>query len=152
MESLRVDRAMEMLRDEYVAHIAVTTEDGPYVTPISFVFTGDDIVFRTRPGTRLAALVDDPRACIEVSTYDAQTGSWECVIVRGRARRFRDEASVQRAMSALLEKYRPVLGATLAPGGTVPLGDEVVVAVSVDEITGRTSGSFFGVRTRPGRF
>jgi nitroimidazol reductase NimA-like FMN-containing flavoprotein (pyridoxamine 5'-phosphate oxidase superfamily) len=152
MESLRVDRAMEMLRDEFVAHIAVTTEDGPYVSPISFVFTGDDIVFRTRPGARLAALVSDPRTCVEVSTYDPQSGAWECVIVRGRARRFRDESSVQRAMSALLEKYRPVLGSALSPSGTVPLGDEVIVAVSVDEISGRTSGSFFGVRTRPGRF
>ena len=142
---------MELLRDEYVAHIAVIADDGPYVTPISFVFTGEDIVFRTRPGARLTALLSDPRACVEISRYDPRTGAWECVIVRGHARRYSDERSVQHATAALLQKYRSVLGSLLTPSGTVALGDEVVVAISVEEITGRTSGSFFGARTRPGR-
>lgn len=142
---------MDLLREELVAHIGVATADGPYVTPVSFVYSGEDIAFRTRPGTRLSALTADPRVCVEVSRYDRETGAWESVVVRGHARRITDDQRIQQVIAAILGKYRQAFGSLLAPGAALPLGDEAVVVVGVEEITGRSSGSFFGPRTRPGR-
>lgn len=141
---------MQLLRDEPVAHIAVTTDEGPYVTPISFVYSGQDIAFRTRSGARLEAIRLDARVCIEVSRYEP-SGAWKSVIVRGRAREVEDAQLIQDVMSAILRKYRDAFGNLLSNAGSVPLGDEAVVAVDIDDLTGRSSGSLFGLQTRPGR-
>ena len=151
VESISVDRAVQILREEFVAHVGVVTGDGPYVTPISYVYSGNDIAFRTRAGSRLDAMRADPRVCLEVSRYEPSSGAWESVIVRGLAREVDDPQRVQDIVSAILRKYREAFAELLGRGGAVPMGDEVVVSVAVDEITGRSSGRAFGIRTRPGR-
>jgi hypothetical protein len=52
----------------------------------------------------------------------------------------------------LLEKYAAVLGSPLGTGGLQPMASfPHVLEVSIDEITGMTSGRGFSFRTRPGR-
>ena len=74
------------------------------------------------------------------------------VVARGTAARVTDDREIQAVTQALLAKYRPAIGSLLAIGGSPPLGDEVVVAIDLEEITGRSSGSFFAFRSKPGRF
>ncbi len=152
MEDLTFDECMELLTGEQVAHLGVVTERGPYVTPLSYVFSGERLAFRTRPGERLRALDSDPRVCVEVSRYNSETGDWVSVVARGTAARVTDDREIQAVTQALLAKYRPAIGSLLAIGGSPPLGDEVVVAIDLEEITGRSSGSFFAFRSKPGRF
>lgn len=152
MHDLTFDECIELLIEEQVAHVGVVTERGPYVTPVSYVFAGDRLAFRTRPGERLQALEADPRVCVEVSRYNTHTGDWKSVVARGTATRTTDDREIQAVTEGLIEKYRPAIGSLLAVGATPPLGGEVIVTVELEEVTGRSSGSFFAFRTKPGRF
>ena len=142
MESITVEQAKRFLDESLVAHIGVISVGEPYVTPMSFVVDSDRILFRTKPGKRYEAMLENPVVSIEASTFDNETGDWTSVIVRGRAAEA-DDATITLTVQLLLRKYGTVLG---------PLLSRVhVVEVTIDEITGMISGGGFAMRTRPGR-
>ncbi len=152
MDTLPLDRCHALFEEEHVAHIGVVTDEGPYVTPISYVFLGAQLAFRTAPGRRTEAIETDPRVSIEVSSYDAATGDWSSAIASGTARVIRnDRLKEQQVVDALLEKYRDAYDNLLPmPAGLGP-GTRFIVVVDIIEIAGRTSGGFLRPRTRPGR-
>lgn len=149
MNELTPIQCQSLLTSSSIAHLAVVTEDGPYVTPISYVMIGDALYIRTDPGRRIQALRSDPRACIEVSSYEEATGDWESVVVFSTAEFVEDDRLDQEVISAFFDKYREVLGSPLNPSSVLPR-EGVTVRFPIDISTGRTSGSYFSVRTRPG--
>ncbi|MCH7901397.1 MAG: pyridoxamine 5'-phosphate oxidase family protein, partial [Acidobacteria bacterium] len=141
-ESITAEQARRFLDESLVAHIGVISVGEPYVTPMSFVVDSDRILFRTKPGKRYEAMLENPVVSIEASTFDNETGDWTSVIVRGRAAEA-DDATITLTVQLLLRKYGTVLGPLLSRGH--------VVEVTIDEITGMISGGGFAMRTRPGR-
>lgn len=151
MDTLTQEECEALLADEYVAHIAVITPEGPYVTPISHVYADGELAFRTAPGRRTEAIEVDPRVSIEVSRYDKESGNWTSAIAFGTARIIRgDELKEQSVVDALFEKYRDAYGNLLSMPSGFP-GIRFIVAVDVSEISGRSSGGYLSQRTRPGR-
>jgi nitroimidazol reductase NimA-like FMN-containing flavoprotein (pyridoxamine 5'-phosphate oxidase superfamily) len=152
MDTLTQDQCRELLEQQHVAHIGVITEEGPYVTPISYVFLENRLAFRTAPGRRTEAIEVDPRVSVETSRYDAATGDWSSVIVHGTASVIRnDPAREQVVVDALFDKYRDAYDNLLSlPAGMGP-GTRFVVVIEVHEMSGRSSGGFLQPRTRPGR-
>lgn len=152
MEELPIDRCIEILESESVAHIAVSDVEGPYVSPVSYVFIDGTVYFRTGPGRRLRAIVADPRVCFEVSKYQDDGGRWESVVGFGTARLVSDDSRAQRVIHELFSKYSSILGSPLTRGSPKPLPEPGgVVGIDFNEVTGRTSGSWFSIPTRPGR-
>lgn len=149
MIELTADRCRTILEEGRVAHIAQIDGDAPYVTPMSYVLLGEDLVFRTGPGRRLEALRRDPRVCIEVSQPREDTG-WESVIVRGQARLITDPRREQEAIAALLAKYHSESALGFSAPAVYP-EERPVVAVTPEETTGRASGGGLSTSTRPGR-
>jgi nitroimidazol reductase NimA-like FMN-containing flavoprotein (pyridoxamine 5'-phosphate oxidase superfamily) len=152
VDTLSRERCEALLEEAHVAHMGVVTDEGPYVTPISYVFFGTQIAFRTAPGRRTEALRVDPRVCVEVSTYVEATGDWESVIAMGTARVLQDDqAREQLVVDALFDKYRNAYDNLLSlPAGLGP-GTRFIVVIDVSEISGRCSGGYLQPRTRPGR-
>ena len=144
---------MDLLTREPVAHLGMAIDGEPYVTPMSFVVDDDRILFRTMAGRKLDGLRSNPKVCIEVSSYDDETGNWESVIVRGTAHFVDDPSTRQLTIAQLFSKYEKVMGSPLsAGGGLMPLGGQpYVIEVSIDEISGMSSDGGFRVRTKPGR-
>ena len=152
MESITVKQAKRFLEESLVAHIGVMSEGEPYVTPISFVVDSDRILVRTKPGKRYEAMLENPVVSIEASTFDNETGDWTSVIVRGRAADASDDATITLTVQLLFQEYGTVLGSPLSRGGIQPMASfPHVVQVTIDQITGVTSGGGFAMRTRPGR-
>lgn len=152
MDALTRDEALALLDECLVAHIGLVDHGTPYVTPMSYVRDADRILFRTQAGRRLDALRRDPSVCIEVSSFDEQSGDWASVIVTGTAEETSDSTTKQLAVDGLFQKYAQALGDPLSPGGLQPLpGMPHVIVVEIDEITGLSSGRGFKPRTRPGR-
>jgi nitroimidazol reductase NimA-like FMN-containing flavoprotein (pyridoxamine 5'-phosphate oxidase superfamily) len=152
MNELALDRCLEIIQTEMVAHVAVVDAGGPYVTPISYMTLGAGIYFRTGAGRRLTALLKDPRVCLEFSRYDESMGNWESVVGFGLAHRIVDDTTAQDVIAGLLSKYAPVLGSPLTRGSQIPIaGDEAIVGIEIDDLTGRSSGTWFSTSTRPGR-
>lgn len=154
MDPLPTDEALELLRSAPVGHLGVIDDGRPYVTPMSFIVTADDkILFRTMPGRKLDAIRNNPHVCIEVSTFDDESGDWASVLVKGEAVLVDDDAVKNEAVSGLLRKYEKIMGSPLSRGsGIQPLaGLPHVVEVSMSEVTGLVSGRGWSRRTRPGR-
>lgn len=152
MEPLPEDQALQLLAEAPVAHIGVISDGAPYVTPMSFVLDHERILFRTRAGKKLDALRQHPKVCIEVSRFDNESGDWASVIVNGTAAEVDDRQTGARAVEMLYGKYADALGDPLSRGGLQPVpGLPHVIEVTIDEITGMSSGQGFAPRTRPGR-
>jgi hypothetical protein len=64
-----------------------------------------------------------------------------------------DDLYAQAVISALIAKYREIMGSPFSPGpDDVGLVDrDVLMELPIETITGRSSGSFFHISTRPGR-
>ena len=150
MNDLTPEQCRQLLTDAMVGHMAVISDGEPYVSPISYAVIDGSLGLRTGAGRRIEALRENPRVCVEVSNVDAQRGSWESVIVWGDAHIVDDDRRAQEIIAALLGKYREVLGSPLSPGTAFP-GAGVVLEIPIEGLSGRESGSFFSVRTRPGR-
>ena len=152
MEEMTNERAKSFLEDAAVAHVGVVSHGEPYVTPMSFVFQGNRILFRTKPGKRYEAMVENPSVSIEASTFDEESGDWSSVIVKGTASLVIDDETIERTVQLLLQKYESSLGSPLSRGGIQPMATfPHVMEVTIEEITGMSSGGYPAARTRPGR-
>jgi nitroimidazol reductase NimA-like FMN-containing flavoprotein (pyridoxamine 5'-phosphate oxidase superfamily) len=152
MEPISEAEAFDFLEHEMVAHLGVINDGKPYVTPMSFVLDGRRLLFRTKPGKRFEAIEENSNVCLEVSRFDDESGDWVSVVVKGTAVERTDEPTTSHAVEMLLDKYAAVLGSPLGTGGLQPMASfPHVLEVTIDEITGMTSGRGFSYRTRPGR-
>lgn len=152
MERLDRHEAIQILQSAPVAHLGIIDGDEPYVTPMSFVLSGDHILFRTMPGRKLDALRQSPAVCINVTIFDETTGDWSSVIVKGEAHEVDEDDLKTTTVALLLRKYESVMGSPLSSAGIRPLnGPPTFVAVRIDEISGMSSGRGLAARTRPGR-
>jgi len=152
MDPVLVEEATGFLRETPVAHLGLVSDGKPYVTPMAFVVDDGRILFRTRPGRKLEAIVENPAVCIEACSFDESTGDWQSVIINGRAAEVTDAAVGERAVTLLLEKYASQLGAPLGIGGLQPLASTSrVIEVVIDQISGTTSGRDPAPQTRRGR-
>jgi nitroimidazol reductase NimA-like FMN-containing flavoprotein (pyridoxamine 5'-phosphate oxidase superfamily) len=153
MDELSNERCLQILEDSWVGHLGVISGAEPYVAPISYVVLDGRVCFKTGPGRRVEALRSSPRVCLETSNVDQSTGHWESVVVWGNAEEITDDLEVQAVISALVSKYRPIMGSPFSPGPTdVGLVErDILMALPIETISGRTSGSLFHIATRPGR-
>lgn len=151
MDPLEPEEALAVFEAADVAHLAVISEDEPYVTPISFVMIDGGLRFRTAPGRRLRAIMDGARVCIEAFRM-RNGGAWDSVIAWGGGRAVTEDAAVQETVSAFYDKYREALGDPFSITGLPPsMGMTQIVTVDFDTVTGMCSGKGFSPRIRPGR-
>ena len=61
MDPMTTEDAIRFLSEAPVAHLGLVSDGKPYITPMSFVFDGDRILFRTQPGRKLQAIEKSPR-------------------------------------------------------------------------------------------
>ena len=86
MEELTAAECWRLLRTHEVGRLAVSITDHPDIFPVNYVVDGDGIVFRTGPGTKLAAAVLGKGVAFEIDGYDPLAGDAWSVVVKGHAR------------------------------------------------------------------
>jgi nitroimidazol reductase NimA-like FMN-containing flavoprotein (pyridoxamine 5'-phosphate oxidase superfamily) len=81
-----LDRAecLRLLATEEVGRLGVVVAGRPEIFPVNYAVDGDEVMFRTDPGTKLAAAVQGP-VVFEVDHLDPTTRSAWSVILHGRA-------------------------------------------------------------------
>lgn len=151
MDNLTPEAALDLLTNALVGHVAVVDEGVPYVSPVSYVIVDNELYFRTTTGRRIDALRKNPNVSIEVMRT-REDGGWECVIASGSAYEVDDPTTDWSVVSGLLSKYSDQLGSPLSRGRRAPIGEEpVIIGVKLSDISGRSSGTWFSIPTRPGR-
>ena len=96
----------------------------PDIFPINFVVDDHSIVFRTAPGTKMAAAVLGRGVAFEVDGYDGDRGEAWSVVVHGIASKI--EGWIEEEIAAHLPLF---------PWNASPKYD--FVRIEVDELTGR---------------
>jgi len=68
---LTPDEAIDFLRQRFLGRLATVGADGPYITPLHYVFDSGRLYFHcAREGKKLDNIRSNPRVCFEVSEVD----------------------------------------------------------------------------------
>ncbi len=83
IEMVDRDDCVVLLRADEIGRLAVIDGGRPVIFPVNYAMDGEDIVFRTAPGTKLE---QGPRApaCFEIDGFDRTHHAGWSVVVTGR--------------------------------------------------------------------
>ena len=124
VEELSQSECWNLLRREVVGRLAVAVANIPDIFPINYIVDHGSIVFRSAPGTKLAAAVLGRGVAFEIDGYDTiDTTAWS-VVVKGLARR------IENVMDYIEADDLP-----LFPWHTAPKPD--IVRIEPEIVTGR---------------
>lgn len=84
LETLERAECLELLRAGRLGRLAVVDDEQPLIFPVNYVMHDVHVVFRTDPGTKLAAAVDH-RVAFEIDGADAPFEEGWSVLVIGIA-------------------------------------------------------------------
>jgi nitroimidazol reductase NimA-like FMN-containing flavoprotein (pyridoxamine 5'-phosphate oxidase superfamily) len=122
VEQLDHEACWELLADAEIGRVAFASETDIEVFPVNFLVHERTILFRSAPGTKLALVLERPRAAFEADGV-TPTRAWS-VVVHGRAERLSADDDIEA--SGVLDL------ATFAPGEK-----DNFVRIVPDRVTGR---------------
>jgi nitroimidazol reductase NimA-like FMN-containing flavoprotein (pyridoxamine 5'-phosphate oxidase superfamily) len=128
LEVLTRDECLHLLSTRSLGRIAVSSRALPVILPVNYVLIGDEVVMRTRSGTRLDAATRQAIVAFEVDEIDGDTGAGWSVMAQGIAREVTEPSTLDVARAAPLARWLdPVRGRH--------------VAISLDVVSGRRIGA-----------
>jgi nitroimidazol reductase NimA-like FMN-containing flavoprotein (pyridoxamine 5'-phosphate oxidase superfamily) len=101
-------QCLRLLRRSRIGRVVVSVGALPAAFPVNFAMLGEDVVFRTAPGTKLSAAVDGAVVGFEVDRIDPIFESGWSVLIQGTSSVITDPEELERARRLHLR--------TLAPG------------------------------------
>ncbi len=113
-----------LLEGQELGRLAVSIANVPDIFPINYVVDSHSIVFRTAPGTKMAAAVLGKGVAFEIDGYDSDRGEAWSVVIHGIA------AQIEGWIEEEIANHLP-----LFPWNASPKYD--FVRIDVDEISGR---------------
>lgn len=98
LEVLSVDECLELLRTHpiHVGRIALAGKSGPEIYPVNYRLDGGTVVFRTDPGSKLAAAGVRERVAFEVDAVDAAWEEGWSVVIHGVLEEIHDLEELDR--------------------------------------------------------
>jgi nitroimidazol reductase NimA-like FMN-containing flavoprotein (pyridoxamine 5'-phosphate oxidase superfamily) len=85
LEPLSFDACLELLASVHLGRIGFHADGELVILPVNHAMDGQDVVFRTSGGSKLAAAGEQGLVAFEVDAYDQETRSGWSVLVTGRA-------------------------------------------------------------------
>jgi uncharacterized protein len=104
LEVLSEDECWELLASISVGRLAAIVNGSPEIFPVNFVVDGRRLVFRSEPGTKLAAVGGEAVAFEADRTTDAFRTGWS-VIVKGDFVELTDPLEIGRAATLGLRAW-----------------------------------------------
>ena len=80
LELLDRRECLDLLRVGGLGRLGLSIRALPVVLPVCYGLLGDDVVFRTGTGTKLAAAVDGAVVCFEADHFDPPNGGWSVCV------------------------------------------------------------------------
>jgi uncharacterized protein len=123
-EILDRSESLRLLDSVPVGRVAFTTDALPSVQPVTFVLHDHQVVFRTRPGSKLDAALRNAIVAFEVDEYDIQTRTGWSVTVVGPAAVVTDGTRLEELARLPFQPW-------------VPGRRELFVTISIEIVHGR---------------
>jgi len=124
LEILHLGDCFGLLESAPIGRIGFLAGGEVVILPVNFLVDGQDVVFRTGPGSKLASLDVGRYVGFEADSYDAAAHSGWSVVVNGLAETVEDDDEIARL---------DALG--LAPWGAA--ADQTWVRIRPESINGR---------------
>lgn len=124
LEVLGRDDCLALLRHRTLGRVGLTFGALPTVLPVNYFFDGESILVRTGAGSKLDAAMRNMVVAFEVDDFDPMYHSGWSVVVTGVAVEVADPDVVEATADAPLARW-------------APLGEEHLLAISTDMVTGR---------------
>lgn len=83
LEWMDRDECMALVGADHVGRLAVLDGHAPLIVPLNYELDGENIVFRSDPGTKLDQGPRSP-VCFEIDAFDREARSGWSVVIRGR--------------------------------------------------------------------
>lgn len=83
LEVLSHRRCVDLLTKQPVGRVAIVQDGTPLVFPVTYAWVAGSVVFRTAPGSKLAAATEKRRASFEIDSWDPETHQGWSVLVTG---------------------------------------------------------------------
>lgn len=125
---LSTDECVRLLGTTEIGRVVVSMDALPAAFPVNYRVVGDEIVFQTAPGTKLAAAVSRTVLGFQVDDIDARERHGWSVLVVGLSRVVEDPAEAQDLERAGVQTWW-----STAPGMRF-------VAIAMDRVSGRRLG------------
>jgi nitroimidazol reductase NimA-like FMN-containing flavoprotein (pyridoxamine 5'-phosphate oxidase superfamily) len=94
LEPIPREECMALLRTRGVGRVGLRIGDDPAILPVNFAVLGEDVVFRTDPGAKLAAAVLRTKVAFEVDQTQPFSHEGWSVLVVGHAEEVRDRETL----------------------------------------------------------
>jgi nitroimidazol reductase NimA-like FMN-containing flavoprotein (pyridoxamine 5'-phosphate oxidase superfamily) len=124
LEVLDHAECLRLLASASLGRIGLSSGALPVVLPVNFTVIDDQIVVRTRRGTRLSTATRNAIVAFEVDELDPETGAGWSVMVQGLAREVSDVIDLASPRHAALARW-------------IDPHDARDVAISIDVVSGR---------------
>jgi nitroimidazol reductase NimA-like FMN-containing flavoprotein (pyridoxamine 5'-phosphate oxidase superfamily) len=82
LSELSRDESLALLRRKSVARLGCIVDNYPYVVPVNYLFDGDCAYSHSLPGSKIAALRLNSRACLQVDDIE-DAYHWQSVLAFG---------------------------------------------------------------------
>ncbi|MGO8943965.1 MAG: pyridoxamine 5'-phosphate oxidase family protein [Syntrophobacteraceae bacterium] len=147
--TIKTTREMELLLESMpVGRLAVTTEDGPYVVAVNYLFFEGNICFHSgQAGRKMEALRADSRVCFLVDDVGPQV-IWEqgcgisqiyrSVVCFGKAEFVEGPIEKMRILEELVQKFVPANQA-FSPMKNENIEKTAVVKIVVESMSGKAN-------------
>jgi hypothetical protein len=135
MRDLSPDEIEDFLRGQRIARLGCHAGGETYVVPIIYAYENGAVVTVTTEGRKTTMLRENPRVCVEVDEYDADSrGSWRSVIAQGTSEELAGE-EIETALALLRERFARTAGREAEPRQLSP--GVVVLRIRLEERSGR---------------
>jgi hypothetical protein len=129
----------ELLQTSRVARLGCIANGEPYVTPINYNFDDDCVYSHSLTGLKIAALRENPRACVQVDRVESDL-RWSSALAFGNFEEIVRPSERAEVLSKLLKRFpmlTPVESA-IAEDGYSP--EVIVFRIRIDRTTGVSEG------------
>jgi uncharacterized protein len=96
LETLSFDACLRLLASVPLGRVGFYADGELVILPVNHAMDGQDVIFRTAPGSKLTAAEEQELVAFEADDYDRQTRSGWSVLVTGRAAVVYEDAVIQR--------------------------------------------------------
>jgi len=142
-------REMELLLERLpVGRLAVTTDEGPYVVAVNYLYLNGSIYFHSgQAGRKMEALRVDPRVCFLVDEVGPRvlleqgcgiSQIYESVVCFGNAEFLEDPIEKRRILEKMIQKFLPPEYAT-PPMEDQGIRKTAVVKVPIQSMSGKAN-------------
>ena len=136
---LNNQEARKVLQSARVARLGCIVNGEPYIVPINYSFEDDCLFSHSLPGTKINALRENPRACVQVDEIESDL-HWRSAIAFGKFEELTKQ-NERAAVLAKLLKHFPMLTPVESALTSDACAPEVIVfQIKIDRITGVSEG------------